>query len=159
MQSFRGSSLKYVHWHLRSPWDTLMHIFRGSFSISLFTIHVFYSSLCEPKLVLSSITKKGEIESASRPLFGALKKLCAEIKWKNQEEVERKVPKFKLFCGGIHGRFNSNFQFEIEYRTTVLSREMHLIDLGCQSASYEMTFTLERHFFHSQKHLCLITLH
>ena len=117
---FQGSSHKYVHWHLRSPWDTLMHIFRGSFSISLFTIHVFYSSLCEPKLVLSSITKKGEIESASRPLFGALKKLCAEIKWKNQEEVERKVPKFKLFCGGIHGRFNSNFWFEIEYRSTVL---------------------------------------
>ena len=57
-----------------------MHIFRGSFSISLFTIHVFYSSLCEPKLVLSSITKKGEIESASRPLFAALKKLCVEIK-------------------------------------------------------------------------------
>ena len=23
----------------------------------------------------------------------------------------------------------------------------HLIDLGCQSASYEITFTLERHFF------------
>ena len=29
---------------------------------------VFYSSIFEPKLVLSSITKKGEIESASRPL-------------------------------------------------------------------------------------------
>ena len=43
-----------------------------------------------------------------------------------------------------------NFHFEIEYRTTVLSRGTHLINLGCQSASFEMTFMLERHFLHSQ---------
>jgi hypothetical protein len=45
-----------------------MHIFRGELSYLLITILVFYFSLYEPKLVLSSITKKGEIESASRPL-------------------------------------------------------------------------------------------
>ena len=49
--------------------EIFMHIFRGSSPISWFTFHAFYSSLYEPKLVLSSITKKGEIESASRPLI------------------------------------------------------------------------------------------
>ena len=48
--------------------EIFMHIFRGSSPISWFTIHALYSSLYEPKLVLSSITKKGEIESASTPL-------------------------------------------------------------------------------------------
>ena len=48
--------------------ETFMHIFRGSSPISWFTFHAFYSFLYEPKLVLSSIPKKGEIESASRPL-------------------------------------------------------------------------------------------
>jgi hypothetical protein len=44
-----------------------MHIFRGSFSyISEFKtqLRIIYEAL----IVLSSITKKGEIESASRPL-------------------------------------------------------------------------------------------
>ena len=48
--------------------EIFMHILRGSSPISWFIFHAFYSSLYEPKLVLSSITKKGEIESASRPL-------------------------------------------------------------------------------------------
>jgi hypothetical protein len=46
-----------------------MHIFRGSFSyISEFKtqLRIIYEAL----IVLSSITKKGEIESASRPLSG-----------------------------------------------------------------------------------------
>jgi hypothetical protein len=46
-----------------------MHIFRGGFSyISEFQIilKIIYEAL----IVLSSITKKGKIESASRPLYG-----------------------------------------------------------------------------------------
>ena len=48
--------------------ELFVHIFRGSSPISWFTFHTFYSSLYEPKLILSSITKRGEIESTSRPL-------------------------------------------------------------------------------------------
>jgi hypothetical protein len=53
-------------------WDHFelyMHIFRGSSSILLFFNSWILFFPCESKLVLSSITKKGEIESASRPLI------------------------------------------------------------------------------------------
>jgi hypothetical protein len=47
----------------------VMHIFRGSFSyISEFKIKL--KIIYEALIVLSSITKKGEIESASRPPSG-----------------------------------------------------------------------------------------
>jgi hypothetical protein len=46
-----------------------MHIFKGSFSyISEFKTQL--RTIYEALIVLSSITKKGEIESVSRPLVG-----------------------------------------------------------------------------------------
>jgi hypothetical protein len=58
-------------WRVYAIFETLvvMHIFRGSFSyISEFKtkLKIIYEAL----IILSSITKKGEIESASRPLVG-----------------------------------------------------------------------------------------
>ena len=79
--------------------------------------------------------------------YDAFKKMCAGINERIKKKMKEKSSNSNLFYGEFYRRFNSNFLFEIEYRTTVLSRETHLIDLGCQSASYEITFTLERHFF------------
>ena len=94
-------------------------------------------------MVLSSITKKGEIKSASRPLnlflvildnhnlgYDAFNEMCAGINKNNQEEGERKAPNSNSLYGGFYRIFNFIFRFEIEYRTTVLSRRMRLIDLG-----------------------------
>jgi hypothetical protein len=46
-----------------------MHIFRGSFSY-IFEFKTKLKIIYEALIILSSITKKGEIESASRPLSG-----------------------------------------------------------------------------------------
>jgi hypothetical protein len=43
-----------------------MHIFRGSFS-NISDFKTFLNIICEALIVLSSITKKWEIESASMP--------------------------------------------------------------------------------------------
>jgi hypothetical protein len=48
--------------------------------------------------------------------------MCAGINENNQEEDERKGPNSNSIYGGSYWSFNSNFLFEIEYRTTVLSR-------------------------------------
>ena len=55
-------------------------------------------------------------------------KMCARINENNQEN-EWKAPNSNSLYGGFYRRFNSIFQFEIEYKTTVLSRGMRLIDL------------------------------
>ena len=62
--------------------------------------------------------------------YDAFNKMCAEINENNQEQDERKAPNSNSLFGGFYRSFNSNFRFEIEYRTTVLSRGMRLIDLG-----------------------------
>ena len=61
----------------------------------------------------------------------AFNKMCAGINENNQEEDERKAPNSNSIYGGSYRSFNSNFRFEIEYKTTVLSSGMRLIDLGC----------------------------
>ena len=66
--------------------------------------------------------------------YDAFNKMCAEINENNQEEDGWKTPNSNLLYGEFYRRFNSNFLFEIEYRTTVLSRGTHLINLDCQSA-------------------------
>jgi len=48
--------------------------------------------------------------------------MCAGINENNQEEDEWKAPNSNSIYGGFYRSFNSNFRFEIEYRTTVLSR-------------------------------------
>ena len=62
--------------------------------------------------------------------YDAFNKMCAEINDNNQEEDEWKAPNSNSLYGGFYWSFNSNFRFEIEYKTTVLSRGMRLIDLG-----------------------------
>ena len=62
--------------------------------------------------------------------YDAFNKMCAEINENNQEEDERKAPNSNSLYGGFYRSFNSNFWFEIEYRITILSRGMRLIDLG-----------------------------
>ena len=62
--------------------------------------------------------------------YDAFNKMCAGINENNQEEDERKAPNSNSIYGGSYWSFNSNFWFEIEYRTTVLSRGMRSIDLG-----------------------------
>ena len=62
--------------------------------------------------------------------YDAFNKMCAGINENNQEEDERKAPNSNSIYGGSDWSFNSNFLFEIEYRTTVLSRGMRSIDLG-----------------------------
>jgi len=59
--------------------------------------------------------------------YDAFNKIFAGINENNQEEDERKAPNYTWW---ILSEFNSNFRFEIEYRTTVLSRGMRSIDLG-----------------------------
>ena len=61
--------------------------------------------------------------------YDAFNKMCAGIN-ENLQEDERKAPNSNSLYGGFYRSFNSNFWFEIEYRTTVLSRGMRLIDLG-----------------------------
>jgi hypothetical protein len=53
-----------VHWLLK-PLYLIMHTFRGSFSLNCW----IHTSLLFNQIVLSSITKKGEIESASMLLI------------------------------------------------------------------------------------------
>ena len=62
--------------------------------------------------------------------YDAFNKMCAGINENNQEEDERKAPNSNSIPGGSYRSFNSYFRFEIEYRTTVLSRGMRSIDLG-----------------------------
>ena len=62
--------------------------------------------------------------------YDAFNEICAGINKNNQEEDERKAPNSNLLYGGFYRSFNSNFRFEIEYRTTVRSKGMSLIDLG-----------------------------
>ena len=62
--------------------------------------------------------------------YDAFNKMCAGINENNQEEDERKAPNSNSIYGGSYRSFNSNFRFEIEYRTTVLSRGMCSIDIG-----------------------------
>ena len=71
--------------------------------------------------------------------YDAFNKMCAGINENNQEEDEKKAPNSNSTHGGsyqslilIFGlKLNSNFRFEIKYRTTVLSRGMRSIDLDC----------------------------
>ena len=62
--------------------------------------------------------------------YDVFKKICAGINENNQEQDERKAPNSNSLYGEFYRSFNSNFWFEIEYRTTVLSRGMRSIDLG-----------------------------
>jgi len=62
--------------------------------------------------------------------YDAFNKMCAGINENNQEEDERKAPNSNSLYGGFYGRFYFIFWFEIEYRITILSRWMSLIDLG-----------------------------
>ena len=78
--------------------------------------------------------------------YDAFNKMCAGINKNNQEEGERKAPNSNSLYGGFYRRFNLIFRFEIEYRTTVLSRSLKFF--------IEITYTLERHVSHSQ-----ITMH
>ena len=63
--------------------------------------------------------------------YDVFNKMCAGINENNQEEDGRKGPNSNSIHGGSYRSFNSNFRFEIEYRTTVLSRGMRSIDLDC----------------------------
>jgi len=72
--------------------------------------------------------------------------MCAGINERIKKKMKEKSSNSNLSYGEFYRRFNSNFLFEIEYRTTVLSRGTYLIDLGCQSAKFEMNFKYERHF-------------
>jgi hypothetical protein len=88
-QRFRGGGLLpiCVQRHLR-PLYLMMHTSRGSFSLNCW----IHTSLLFNQIVLSSITKKGETESASRLLiilvimtmqFGrinAFNEMCAGLK-------------------------------------------------------------------------------
>ena len=62
--------------------------------------------------------------------YDAFNKMCAEINENNQEEDERKAPN----SNSVHGRSYRSliliFQYEIEYKTTILSRGMRSIDLA-----------------------------
>ena len=62
--------------------------------------------------------------------YDALNKMCAGINKNNQEEDERKTPNSNSTHGGSYRSLILIFRFEIEYRTTVLSRGMRSIDLG-----------------------------
>ena len=62
--------------------------------------------------------------------YDAFNKMCAGINKNNQKEDEWKASNSNLLYGEFYRRFNSIFRFEIEYRTTVLSRGMRLINLG-----------------------------
>ena len=62
--------------------------------------------------------------------YDTFNKLCVGINENNQEEDERKTPNSNSLYGGFYGRFNFIFWFKIEYRITILSRWMYLIDLG-----------------------------
>ena len=62
--------------------------------------------------------------------YDAFNKMCAGINENNQEEDERKAPNSNSVHGGSYQSSILIFQFEIEYRTTVLSRGMRSIDLG-----------------------------
>ena len=66
--------------------------------------------------------------------YDAFNKMCVGINKNNQEEGERKAPNSNSLYGRFYQRFNFIFLFEIEYRTTVLSRGVRSIDLGHQSA-------------------------
>ena len=74
MQWYRGSfmfSLNMWLWHLRPKLDfhSYAHIY-GELYVYPCIQNQIYISYCEALIGLSSITKKGEIESASRPLVG-----------------------------------------------------------------------------------------
>ena len=62
--------------------------------------------------------------------YDAFNKMCAGINENNQEEDERKAPNSNSIHGGSYQSLILIFRFEIEYRTTVLSRGMRSIDLG-----------------------------
>ena len=62
--------------------------------------------------------------------YDAFNKMCAVINENNKKEDETTASNSNSLYGGFYRRFNSIFRFEIEYRTIVLSRRIHLIDLG-----------------------------
>ena len=62
--------------------------------------------------------------------YDALNKMCAGINENNQKEDERKATNSNSTHGGSYRSLILIFRFEIEYRTTVLSRGMRSIDLG-----------------------------
>ena len=62
--------------------------------------------------------------------YGAFNKMCAVINENNKKEDETTASNSNSLYGGFYRRFNSIFRFEIEHRTTVLSRGMRLINLG-----------------------------
>ena len=90
MQRFRGISCKCVCKGIWGLSSLTMHTSRGSSSLNCW----IYTSLSFNQIVLSSITKKGEIESASRLLIilvimtmqlgriNALNEMCAGFKVK-----------------------------------------------------------------------------
>ena len=66
--------------------------------------------------------------------YDAFNKMCVGINENNQEEDGRKAPNSNSVHGGSYQSLILIFQFEIEYKTTVLSRGVRSIDLGHQSA-------------------------
>ena len=70
-----------------------------------------------------------------------------------KKEDETTASNSNSLYGGFYRRFNSIFQFEIEYRTIILSRRIHLIDLGRWSALLRWLIHL-RDTFHTHKSLC-----
>ena len=79
--------------------------------------------------------------------------MCAVINENNKKEDETTASNSNSLYGGFYRRFNSIFRFEIEYRTIVLSRRIHLIDLGRWSALLRWLIHL-RNTFHTHKSLC-----
>ena len=78
--------------------------------------------------MLSSITKKGEIESASRPLMGfgdndnynlgydACKEICAGIKRKEELKDQRRVPNYLSMVLELIEYFGLKFEYR-KHRT------------------------------------------
>ena len=62
--------------------------------------------------------------------YDAFNKMCAGINEIIKKKMKGRPPNSNSIYGGFYRSFNYNFWFEIEYRITVLSRGMHLIDLG-----------------------------
>jgi len=73
--------------------------------------------------------------------------MCAVINENNKKEDETTASNSNSLYGGFYRRFNSIFRFEIEYRTIVLSRRIHLIDLGRWSALLRWLIHLRDTFY------------
>jgi hypothetical protein len=124
-----------------------MHTFRGSFSLNCW----INTSLLFNQIVLSSITKKGETESASRLLiilvimtmqFGrinAFNKMCAGLQELINVNTQRKAFIFLWMVLNLNWRFNFNFQFEFEFRKhRTIKRDVVGLSRFATSASLDL---------------------